>query len=166
MKDEVIILRTTKEIKEAFAKYAKEHGTDVSKILNAYMQHLVKRCPVLPIYLRPYIGQLEKEERETLTIAEIKKFVSDAIIDNNLKEKVKRVFLFGSYSRGEANENSDIDLRIEYTNGFDLMDLGVLSSSLKEATHKSVDIATQSPDKMDSLFYSNIRKDEICIYEQ
>ena len=47
-----------------------------------------------------------------LTIEQIKETVTDYFKD----KPVKKVYLFGSYARGEATENSDVDLGIEMAN--------------------------------------------------
>lgn len=47
-----------------------------------------------------------------ITIPQIKSVVSDFVKD----KPVKSVYLFGSYARGEADENSDIDLLVDYDN--------------------------------------------------
>lgn len=44
-----------------------------------------------------------------LTIQQIKDVVTDYFKDKPVKE----VYLFGSYARGEARENSDVDLGVE-----------------------------------------------------
>lgn len=41
---------------------------------------------------------------------EIKKFISK--IQNLLKNRLKKVILYGSYARGDFNKNSDIDIMI------------------------------------------------------
>lgn len=54
------------------------------------------------------------------------------------------VFLFGSYARGTATENSDIDLLID-TSGTDiksLIQLGTLYCELEEAFQKRIDLIT------------------------
>ena len=43
-----------------------------------------------------------------LTVQQIKDTVTDYFKD----KPVKRVYLFGSYARGEAKENSDVDLGV------------------------------------------------------
>jgi uncharacterized protein len=45
-----------------------------------------------------------------LTVQQIKDTVTDYFKD----KPVKRVYLFGSYARGQASEDSDVDLLIEY----------------------------------------------------
>jgi len=44
-----------------------------------------------------------------LTIEQIKQTVTDYFKD----KPVKRVYLFGSYARGDADENSDVDLLVD-----------------------------------------------------
>ncbi len=44
-----------------------------------------------------------------LTIEQIKHIVTDYFKD----KPVKRVYLFGSYARGDADENSDVDLLVD-----------------------------------------------------
>lgn len=51
--------------------------------------------------------------RFMLTTEQIKKTVADYFKD----KPVKKVYLFGSYARGEAGENSDIDLCFEFEPG-------------------------------------------------
>ena len=59
------------------------------------------------------IGLRYKRNREEVCvmkqISEIRKFVSKKAEEYG----AERVYLFGSYARGEATENSDIDLRID-----------------------------------------------------
>lgn len=45
-----------------------------------------------------------------LTIQQIQQVVADYFKD----KPVTKVYLFGSYARGEANESSDVDLLVEY----------------------------------------------------
>ena len=68
--------------------------------------------------------------------------------------------------KSEETDDSDIDLRIEHMNDFDLFDLSEMSYLLKLKTGKSVDIATQETSKMDPAFYNSIKQDEICLYER
>ena len=53
--------------------------------------------------------------------------------------KVERVWLFGSYARGDATEKSDVDLIIkgEFVHGWDYFGL---MEELKEALQKEVDM--------------------------
>ena len=75
---------------------------------------------------------------------------------------VDRVFLFGSYARGEANNQSDLDFVIDKGRLRGLKFAGMLGD-LQENFEKSVDLLTSS-----SLndFKQQIEKDMVIIYEQ
>ena len=62
------------------------------------------------------------------------------------KHRLKAVYLFGSYARGTATENSDVDLLID-TEGTEiksLLDLAAVYCELEEALGKPVDLLTLS----------------------
>ena len=88
------------------------------------------------------------------------------------KHNVSRVYLFGSYARGEADEASDIDLRIEASQLNTLFALGGLYADLEEALGKTLDLVTtealrkKSEDPLTRKFIKNIRKDEKLLYEK
>lgn len=163
-KESNIILRVDSELKDAFFKYANNNGFTVSALLNACMADLVRRKNV-PIYLYRFLNVFRRSDDEILNIKQIKEAVERAIETTGNKEKINKVYLFGSYSRGEATSDSDVDFRIEVNDDFSLFDLSRLIKELKAETKKDVDVATQDPSEMDEGFYNNIRKEEICIYE-
>ena len=164
-KNSNIIIRVEDDIKDAFYDYAKRNGQTVSALLSACMLDLIKRN-MIPRYLRPHLYRLEEHHNTGIDIPMIKLLLEESIKEAKLENKIEKAYLFGSYSRGEQTEESDIDIRIEHKNHFDLFDLSELSTLLKEKTGKNIDIATQPASKMDPVFYNAIRKDEICIYEQ
>lgn len=55
---------------------------------------------------------------------------------------ISKVYLFGSYARGEATEDSDIDLLIDAQNIKGLFALGGVYSDLEEALNKEIDLVT------------------------
>ena len=58
-----------------------------------------------------------------------------------LKEAgVKRSSIFGSYKRGEQNEENDIDFLIELPIGTSLFDLVALQLKLEESLQRKVDL--------------------------
>lgn len=62
------------------------------------------------------------------------------------KYKIPAIYLFGSYARGTATEDSDIDLLVD-TSGTaltSLFSLGALYCDLEEALSKRVDLITVS----------------------
>ncbi|MCL2445688.1 MAG: nucleotidyltransferase domain-containing protein [Oscillospiraceae bacterium] len=60
------------------------------------------------------------------------------------KYDIPKVYLFGSYARGDATEASDIDVLIEHRGSTirGLWDLGAFYLDLNEQLNKSVDVVT------------------------
>ena len=160
-----IILRVDEEVKNRFQELSERNNTTMSSVLNECMIEMVNKDNI-PFKIRCRLNAEKGKKQGELTIAKIKHLLEETIDEADLKNKIKKVYLFGSYSRGEETKNSDIDLRIEHMNDFDLIDLGELSYLFEKKTGKNVDVATQSPSKMDPAFYNTIKKDEICIYER
>ena len=74
-----------------------------------------------------------------VNISALKKKINPILIKND----VKRAAIFGSYARGEAKKNSDVDILIEY--GHDdksLFDLVHLQDELEKKLKKKVDLIT------------------------
>ena len=76
---------------------------------------------------------------------------------------VGRIFLFGSYARGQATENSDVDLRIDKGNVRGLFTLGALYSDLEERLGKKLDLLTTG--SLDQQFLSHIAQEEVLLYD-
>lgn len=53
---------------------------------------------------------------------------------------VTEAYLFGSYAREEADEDSDVDICIECGDSFTLFSLGGLGTALEKALGRSVDV--------------------------
>lgn len=93
-----------------------------------------------------------------LTIDEIKNQVA-AVSE---KHGIKRVYLFGSYARGEANEDSDVDLLIDTSDDVrDLFELNGICHDYEKAIGVNVDMATTGARKK---FLDRIKNDRILIY--
>ena len=68
-----------------------------------------------------------------------------------------RIYLFGSYARGDANKDSDIDLRID-KGSIRGLQIGGPAADLEDA----LGISTGS---LDSKFLNAISDDEVLLYE-
>lgn len=97
--------------------------------------------------------------QELRSISEIRAIVSP------LAEQygADRIFLFGSYARGDANPNSDVDLRIDKGMIRGLQFAGLLGD-LQDALGTSVDLV--STNGMDNAFLHNIAPEEVLLYER
>ena len=72
-----------------------------------------------------------------------------------------RIYLFGSYGRGTADKDSDIDLLVEPGNIKGYLVFTQMNIELEEALGKSVDMVSAG---CDDRFLSRINKDLVCIY--
>ena len=94
-----------------------------------------------------------------LTVTNIRESVDDIIV----KYPIKKISLFGSYADGNANEDSDIDLLVEFlTADVSLFMLYDIKEEIENKLNKEVDLIHAPIDK-NSLI--NINK-VIEIYEQ
>ena len=73
-----------------------------------------------------------------------------------------RIYLFGSYARGDADKDSDIDLRID-KGAIRGLQLGGLATDLEDAFGVPVDLIPTG--SLDSKFLNSISDDEVLLYE-
>lgn len=99
---------------------------------------------------------LEDIDPSILTIKQIKELIKPVMA----KHKVKDVYLFGSYSRGEANRDSDVDIYCDSGNIKGLFELSSFKNELEDALGKSVDIVTIGSE-MSDFFKEQLEKDMI-----
>lgn len=94
-----------------------------------------------------------------LAIQEIKKTVSA------LGEQygAERIYLFGSYARGDAVESSDVDLRID-RGDIRGWALGGLLVDLEVSLQRKVDLLTTGSLQRD--FLDSIKDEEVLLYER
>ena len=82
------------------------------------------------------------------------------------------IYLFGSYAKGEAAEDSDVDILVDKTGaalrGMFLM--GGLYADLSKAIGKKIDLVTTGALEQDCTkertpwFYENVNKEKVKIY--
>ena len=79
------------------------------------------------------------------------------------KYHVKEIYLFGSYARGEADENSDLDFLVFGGDDFKLTNIFALGEDLREVLQKKVDIFEIHEVNQDSEFYRTIMKEKVLV---
>lgn len=79
------------------------------------------------------------------------------------KYHVKEVYLFGSYARGEADENSDLDFLVFGSEGFKLTHIFAFGEELREILQKHVDVFEINEINQDSEFYKTIMKEKVLV---
>ena len=82
------------------------------------------------------------------------------------RHQLKRLTLFGSYARGEATAQSDLDFRADVPADFGLFRLSALQGDLEDAFHKKVDLITEGmlSDPLSGKLARNIEEDEVVLY--
>ena len=101
-----------------------------------------------------------------LSVEEIRK----KILSVCQKYAISEAYLFGSYARGDATEESDVDLRIVVGKPFGMLALNRLNEEFETALQKNVDVITHFPKKKSLRFYKsfedNVSREEVRVYGQ
>lgn len=92
------------------------------------------------------------------SVDEIRKIVSPIAASHG----VERIYLFGSYARGEADASSDLDFRLDKGAIKGLFALGSLYVDLEDALEKRIDLLTS--DSLDEDFRRRIASEEVLLY--
>ncbi|MBM4273185.1 MAG: nucleotidyltransferase family protein [Deltaproteobacteria bacterium] len=78
-----------------------------------------------------------------MAVQELLKEKRREILEIAAKHGAYNVRVFGSVARGEADEQSDVDVLVELEVGRSLMDLGGLLMDLQELLGRRVDVVTE-----------------------
>ena len=89
--------------------------------------------------------------------------IRNAVCDLGRRYGLQRAYLFGSYARGEATPESDVDIRIDKGNLRGLFALSGLRLALVERLEREVDLLTT--DSLDANFLARIRREEIRLFD-
>ena len=76
---------------------------------------------------------------------------------------VKEIYLFGSYARGEATQNSDLDFLVFGGDNFKLTLIFALAEDLRKVLQKDVDVFEINEINTDSNFYNTIMKERLLV---
>lgn len=142
-------------------KYIKEYNKDKYKMY----QFRVKKSDKEIIEIldskdnkNQYIINLIKDDvfNNVYTLKQIKTIIKPIM----QKYGINEVYLFGSYARGEANGNSDIDIFCEKGSIKTFIDQEKLYDDLENALNKKVDIIYTTT-KVNDEFKENIMEDMI-----
>ena len=93
------------------------------------------------------------------TIEEIKNLVKPIAE----KYQVQKIYLFGSYARGEANTDSDLDFLVYGGEGFRFTMIFALAEELRGVLNKNVDVFEINEINTDSEFYNTIMKERLIV---
>lgn len=105
------------------------------------------------------INLLENKLKPKKSIYTIKQ-IKDIIMPILSKYSINEVYLFGSYARGDADENSDIDIFCESGTIKSYISLGKLEDELMDKLNKKVDVIFNNA-LLDIEFEKEMKKDLI-----
>ena len=159
-KDSNIIIRIDSNIKKDFQEIINKNGYNATLVLNSFIYDVIENKKI-PDSILERLKPIKNHDN--ISIPFIKKCLSDIMENFPKKKEVKKIYLFGSYARGEENFASDIDIRMELTGNISFFDIVEISDSLERKTGKKIDLVTSN--NLDERFYNEIKKDEICLYE-
>ena len=94
------------------------------------------------------------------SLSEIKKIAVPILRKNN----VIRAGIFGSFARGEAKNDSDIDILIKFRGRKNLLDLVGVKQELEEKMKRRVDVVTYK--SIHPLLKEIILNEEVRIYDE
>ncbi len=96
--------------------------------------------------------------RGKMTENQIDKY-KQAIVPILIKNDVDKAGIFGSFARGEAREDSDIDIQVQFKSRKSLFDLARLELELEKESKRKVEVITYS--SINPLIKERILKEEV-----
>ena len=102
--------------------------------------------------------EVSRVNSKIYTVDEIREIVAPIA----RRHRVAALYLFGSYARGEATAESDVDFLLDGGEICSLYQLAAFRLDLEDALGKQVDLITLGHN--DQVFIHKIRKDEVKIY--
>lgn len=128
-----------------------------------YIKYEKDESSIKPVKLKLFKNALEEfgkidETHGILSLNQIKNICADVL----KKYDVDYCFLFGSYAKGKAKENSDVDLLIS-TNVKGMYFFGLVED-LRESLNKKVDVLNLAQLNNNLVLVSEILKNGIKIY--
>ncbi len=97
---------------------------------------------------------------------DIKAKIREVIENASFKEDIQRASLFGSYLHGDAKEDSDVDVLVEFTSDshVGLFKYFEIQSAIEKRIRKKVDLLT--PEALSKFFRNEVIKEAELIYEK
>ena len=91
-----------------------------------------------------------------------KKEIFEKIIQVLKNQGAKKIFIFGSYIRGEERPQSDIDIIVEFLERKSLLDIVGIEQDLSEALGIKADLLTEK--SISPYLIDRIKKERVVIY--
>jgi predicted nucleotidyltransferase len=155
----------------AVDRYAREHHTSKS---NAFLYYLHKGLEAegntavqlenIQASLDRILHLAEARSRENPSIETLTQAVAKSA---DAAPEIEKVFLFGSYARGEETPESDIDLRIVVADdsSFSLFDLARFKKEVETRLGRQTDIIS-AREILNTRLSDRIEREKVLIYER
>ena len=97
---------------------------------------------------------------------EVKSKIREALERSPLRKKIEKLSLFGSYAKGGAKAESDVDVLVEFRAGATIgfFNLSELKNIMEQVLNKKVDLVT--PDAISRYLKEGIINESELIYER
>lgn len=159
MAQSVLSVRMDSETKEEFAAFCDKAGMSVSTAVNLFARQVVRDQRI------PFVISVQSPKTaSSLSAKQVGKEIRGAAQPFSA---IKRAVLFGSHARGDANEESDIDVRLELDESkeFSLYDMVRFKKNLERQCGRSVDVITAANIENENLAQA-IEREGIVVYER
>lgn len=90
-------------------------------------------------------------------------YLKEKIAPVALKYGVDKIYVFGSYARGEATSDSDVDLLVFGGDNFKPANIFVLAEEVRQILDKEVDVFEISEINVGSEFYERVMEERILV---
>ena len=160
-------VRVRPEVKREAESVLSALGVPMSTAVDMFLRQVaLKRCIPFPLTLEesPDAGEDAASPVRVLSAEEVAESVRKAA---KKFPEIARVYLFGSFARGDATRDSDIDVRIELAGdaSFSLIDVSRFAQAIEKDTGREVDVVSARAIKNESLAAA-IERDGILVYER
>lgn len=159
MSASVLSVRVDSDVKESFARLCEELGMTSSVAVNMFMRQMLRERSL------PFMPSLNAACRQAGVLT--REEIADAVRKSAAsRDAIESVILFGSYARGEAGFQSDIDLRvnIDPNKRMGLFAISAFADELREATGKQIDVVTADDLREDMA--TAIEREGVKVYER
>ena len=92
----------------------------------------------------------------------LKKKIRESIIAILSRYDAERIAIFGSYARGDARNNSDIDILVRFARPKSLVQIVQIEDEIRKSIHMKVDLVTENA--VSPYLAGTIHRDEVVIF--
>jgi addiction module RelB/DinJ family antitoxin len=161
-KEERINLRVDYEIKNNAAKVAAIYGFNLSSVITAFLAQIAQTGNI-PLNLERKAKISEKGAPGIVKYSKIAATLVE-LASHYGKEQIQQVYIYGPYSKGEANAKSEVDFYLIPGPKLTQKDIGVLNRELADALKRNV-VIVASDDILLPEERAKIEKEKVLLYK-